>query len=80
MGHVHETRSDDDGRRSGRVWLSVLGGEGMTSERMKEINREWRKLCMPIYIKAFTVVMIFCAIIFIVAIIAAIITGELQLW
>ena len=49
----------------------------MTSERMKELNREWRKLCMPIYIKAFTVVMIFCAIVFVVAIIDAIITGNL---
>ena len=49
----------------------------MTSERMKELNREWRKLCMPIYIKAFTVVMIFCAIMFAVAIIDTIITGSL---
>ena len=52
----------------------------MTSERMKQLNREWRKACMPIYIKAFTLVLIFCTIMFAVAIIAAIITGELQLW
>lgn len=47
----------------------------MTSERMKEINREWRKARMPIYIKIFTQVMIFIAIVEIVAIIGAIITG-----
>jgi len=49
----------------------------MTSERMKELNREWRELCMPIYIKVFTLVLIFCAIMFAVAIIHVIITGSL---
>jgi len=49
----------------------------MTSERMKELNREWCKACMPIYIKIFTLVMIFVAIMTIVAIIGAIITGGL---
>lgn len=50
------------------------------NDRLKELNREWCKACMPIYIKAFTLVLIFCTIMFAVAIIAAIITGELQLW
>ena len=45
------------------------------NDRLKEINREWRKACMPIYIKAFTVVMIFIAIVAMVVIIGAIITG-----
>ena len=49
----------------------------MTSERMKELNREWRKACMPIYIKIFTLVTIFFIIMTIVAIIGAIITGGL---
>ena len=127
MGHVHETGSDDDGRRSGRVWLSVLGGEGMTettpyefytddsrfkikivkyllrsilksehslnqcksatihvkisypnaNDRLKELNREWRKACMPIYIKIFTVVMIFVVIMLTIPIMKFIITGSL---
>ena len=51
----------------------------MTSKRWKEINREWRKACMPIYIKIFTVVMTFVTIMAIFAIIGAIITGELVL-
>lgn len=53
------------------------GEDKMTSERMKALNHEWRKACMPIYIKAFTIVMIFIAIMAIVAIIGAIITGGL---
>jgi hypothetical protein len=51
----------------------------MTSERMKELNREWRKACMPIYIKIFTVVMIPITIMIIIAVICAIIKGELVL-
>ena len=45
------------------------------NDRLKALNREWRKACMPIYIKIFTQVMIFVAIVAIVAIIGAIITG-----
>ena len=49
----------------------------MTSERMKELNREWFKTCLPIYLMAFSVVAIFIIIMTIVAIICAIATGEL---
>ena len=48
-----------------------------TNDRLKALNREWRKACMPIYIKIFTLVTIFFIIMTIVAIIGAIITGGL---
>ena len=46
----------------------------MTSERMKKLNREWRKACMPIYIRVFTQVMIFVVIMIVI-----VIAGELYL-
>lgn len=49
------------------ICLKMEGEDKMTSERMKEINREWRKACMPIYIKVFTIVMIFVAIMALIA-------------
>jgi hypothetical protein len=55
------------------------GGDKMTPERMKELNRKWRKACMPIYIQAFIVLMLIITIMVITAIIGAIITGELPL-
>jgi len=36
MGHVHETRSDDDRGSRGITRVSVLGGEGMTLSRCTE--------------------------------------------
>ena len=49
----------------------------MTSERMKALNREWRKACMPIYIKIFTLVTIFVVIMLTIPIMKFIITGSL---
>ncbi len=58
-----------------KICLKMEMENKMTSERMKELNQEWRKACMPIYIKIFTLVTIFFIIMTIVAIIGAIITG-----
>ena len=42
-----------------------------TTDRLKKLNREWRKACMPIYIKVFTIVMIFVAIMALIALVTA---------